>query len=165
MSNLAKTQLAVTNAGLDPTLAIVLIPGLEPTVVVFTLAPVLLSFLIAFGVVALIIYLSATESRRDLRAIWSVGAKPSILRRFTGAQGGMIAAGAMLLGLITGALTSAMMTLSSDSATFADNQWFTTPILVLAIGLPLAGSLTGTLFGMAVNQPSTYSRQPPSRAM
>lgn len=165
MSNLAKTQLAVTNAGLDPTLATVLIPGLEPTVVVFTLAPVLLSFLIAFGVVALIIYLSATESRRDLRAIWSVGAKPSILRRFTGAQGAMIAAGAVLLGLIAGALTSAMMTLSSDSATFADNQWFTTPVLVLAIGLPLAGWLTGTLFGMAVNQPSTHSRQPPSRAM
>lgn len=165
MSNLAKTQLVVTNAGLDPTLATVRIPGLEPTVVVFTLAPVLLSFLIAFGVVALIIYLSATESRRDLRAIWSVGAKPSILRRFTGAQGTMIAAGAVLLGLIAGALTSAVMTLSSDSATFADNQWFTTPVLVLAIGLPLAGWLAGTLFGVAVNQPSTHSRQPPSRAM
>lgn len=156
MSTLATVWLAVTNGGLDSTLATVLIPGMESTMVVFTLAPVLLSFIIAFGVVALIIYLSAAESRRDLRAIWSVGAQPGLLRRFSGAQGGMIASGGMLLGLISGLLTSAVMAWSSDAATFAAGQWFTTPVLLLVFGLPLAGWLTGTLFGIA----STHHKVP-----
>lgn len=158
MSNLVKAQLAVSNGGLDPALATVQIPGMEPRVLIFTLAPVILSFVIAFGVVALIIYLSAAESRRDLRVIWSVGAKPSVLRQFSGAQGMMIASGGMILGLISGLLNSALMAASSDGGTFTAGHWFLTPLVALIIGLPLAGWLTGSLFGALNTQSKVHPK-------
>ncbi|MCS5479446.1 hypothetical protein NYP18_07225 [Corynebacterium sp. YIM 101645] len=152
MSELLKARLAVTNGGLDHTLATVHIPGVDPNVIVFTLAPVLLSLITAFAVAALIIYLSAAESRRDLHTLWSVGAQPGILRHFTAAQGTMIATAGMLLGLAAGLLTAIATAIDSGSGPAITTHWLNTPLLVLTIGLPVTGWLTGTLFGALINR-------------
>lgn len=138
MSNLEKAWLSVNNGGVDEGLARVQVPGLNPTVIAFTLAPIVASFLMAFAVVALIVYLSAAQSRRDLQAIWAVGANPALLRKFTAAQGLIIAAAGMMLGLAVGILASLPKLLNNGPSL---------PLVILALGLPLAGWLAGLASG------------------
>lgn len=152
LSNLVKARVAVSNGGIDTQLATVRVPGLDPNVVLFTLAPILLAFLISFGVVALIVYLSAAESRRDLRAIWAVGAQPGLLRTFTAAQGLIIATAGMLLGVVVGLVVSLPMIFDGGIGTHFVGQWLSVSMLVLALGLPLTGWLAGLLFGVVLNR-------------
>lgn len=72
----------------------------------------------------------------------------------------MISTAGLLLGLTAGLLTAIATTLAAGSNPTTIGQSLTIPLLILIIGLPLAGWLTGTLFGTLTNHRHTPSTPP-----
>lgn len=116
----------------------VITPGVDVDTMLINAVPMVFSWMLTIVAVILVVLLSATESRRELSMISAMGAPPGLLRRFSGAQAGIIATSGSFLGVLIGA---APIALSGHLGDLSSGQWlylglsaFVGPVLAWFIG-------------------------------
>ena len=115
-----------------------------------------LGILIALGVLAASVGLIRSETAPDLRTLTATGASTSTRRTITAATAAALGLLGALLGMAFAVTASLVWAHGSLSALFGDVPL--TDVMILLIGLPLAGAVGGWL--LAGREPAVIARQP-----
>ncbi|MCK7675941.1 ABC transporter permease [Corynebacterium pygosceleis] len=116
--------------------------------------PLLIACLISYGIVVLLMLLTAAESRRDTDVLTAVGGSPRLLARYVGAQGLIIGLGGAVAGTLAAFVPFLAELLSGDRDGFlqqvfhqVDTVQRSTSLLATLVGVPLLAWATGLAIG------------------
>ncbi|MCX7541838.1 hypothetical protein OS128_02770 [Corynebacterium sp. P5848] len=116
--------------------------------------PLLITCLISYGIVVLLMLLTAAESRRDTDVLTAVGGSPRVLARYVGAQGLIIGLGGTISGTLAAFIPVLGEMLDGGGNGFLEGvfhqvnavqRW--TDLLATLIGIPLLAWVTGLAIG------------------
>ena len=116
--------------------------------------PLLIACLINYGIVVLLMLLTAAESRRDTDVLTAVGGSPRLLARYVGAQGLIIGLGGAVSGTLAAFVPFLAELLSGDRDGFlqqvfhqVDTVQRSISLLATLTGIPLLAWATGLAIG------------------